>query len=102
MRLEYDWEQVARLLLISRALDIKEETEWGPNGEIGYHYSACGHELAQLILALTLDHAHDAAAVYYRSRPFMLGAGMKPETLLAASLGRAAKHGAGPALSYLT
>lgn len=71
MRLEYDWEQVARLLLTSRALDIKAETEWLPNGEINYHYSASGHELAQLILALTLDHAHDAVAISHRSRPFM-------------------------------
>ena len=95
MRLEYDWEQVARLLLVSRALDIKEETECLPNREMGYHYSASGHELAQLMLALTLDHAHDAAAVYYRSRPFMLGVGMTPETLLAASFGRASSPSEG-------
>ncbi len=88
MRLEYDWEQVARLLLTSRALDIKAETEWLPNGEINYHYSASGHELAQLILALTLDHAHDAVAISHRSHPFMLGMGIKPERLLAASFGR--------------
>jgi 2-oxoisovalerate dehydrogenase E1 component len=88
MILHYDWEQVARLLLTSRALDTMEETELLPRGEVTYQFSAGGHELAQILLALSLDHAYDAAAVYYRSRPFMLTLGLTAEEALAGSMAR--------------
>lgn len=88
MILHYDWEQVARLLLTSRALDTLEETELLPSGEVTYQFSAGGHELAQILLALSLDHPHDGAAVYYRSRPFMLTLGLTVEEALASSMAR--------------
>ena len=67
-----DWDEVGRLVVLSRTLDELEERELAPSGELPYQFSAKGHELAQVFLALSLDHPHDAAAVYYRSRPFML------------------------------
>ncbi|MBI3762277.1 MAG: hypothetical protein HY260_10505 [Chloroflexi bacterium] len=72
---EINWPLVARLLLTSRAIDRIEETELAPAGKVVYQFSARGHDLAQILLALHLTHKHDAAAVYYRSRPFMLAAG---------------------------
>ena len=84
-----DWAEVARLLLTSRALDELEEKELVPAGKVRYQFSARGHELAQILLGLQLDHPHDAAAVYYRSRPFMLASGLTVEEALSASLARA-------------
>ena len=83
-----DWDEVGRLLVLSRTLDELEEQELAPSGEIPYQFSAKGHELAQVLLALSLDHPHDAAAVYYRSRPFMLGVGLSVEEALAAGMGK--------------
>jgi 2-oxoisovalerate dehydrogenase E1 component len=88
MNLEYDWNRVARLLLTSRALDSIEENELVPGGEVTYQFSAGGHELAQILLGLSLDHPHDAAAVYYRSRPFMLTIGLSLEEALAGTMAR--------------
>jgi 2-oxoisovalerate dehydrogenase E1 component len=84
-----DWPQVARLALASRTLDNIEETELAPAGKIAYQFSAKGHELAQVLLGLALSHPHDAAAVYYRSRPFALAAGLTLTEALAAGLARA-------------
>ena len=53
-----------------------------------YQFSAGGHELAQVLLAQALDHPHDAAAVYYRSRPFLLASGLTPAEALAAGMAR--------------
>ncbi len=78
-----DWPRVARLVLTSRLLDTLEETELAPSGKIAYQFSAKGHELAEVLLALALTHPHDAAAVYYRSRPFMLAAGLTVTEALA-------------------
>jgi 2-oxoisovalerate dehydrogenase E1 component len=83
-----DWHRVARLVLTSRALDHIEETVLVPDGLVTYQFSAGGHELAQVLLGLALDHPHDAASVYYRSRPFMLAAGLTPESALSATKGR--------------
>jgi 2-oxoisovalerate dehydrogenase E1 component len=74
-----DWPAVARLLLTSRALDQIEEEELLPAGKLRYQFSARGHELPQILLGLRLDHSHDAATVYYRSRPFMLASGLTAE-----------------------
>ncbi len=82
------WDEVARHVLNSRALDELEEQELAPSGEVPYQFSAKGHELAQVLLALSLDHPHDAAGVYYRSRPFMLAAGLTLVEALAAGMGR--------------
>lgn len=84
----FDWTEVARLMLRSRALDELEEAELAPSGEVPYQFSAKGHELAQVLLALSLDHPHDAAGVYYRSRPFMLSVGLSLQEALAAGMGK--------------
>src|SRR3990172_3342435 len=83
-----DWPHVARLVMRSRALDELEETELAPTGEVAYQFSAKGHELAQVLLALKLDHPHDAATTYYRSRPFALAAGSTLAEALAAGMER--------------
>jgi 2-oxoisovalerate dehydrogenase E1 component len=87
--LSVDWADVARLLLTSRALDQLEEDELLPAGKIRYQFSARGHELAQILLGLGLDHAHDAATVYYRSRPFMLASGLSALEALCSTMARA-------------
>lgn len=81
-----DWLEVARIALLSRAMDQLEETTLAPQGKIKYQFSAKGHELAQILLGQALDHVHDAATVYYRSRPFMLTAGLTPAEALAAGM----------------
>ncbi len=86
---QLNWREVARLMLTSRALDHIEETELTPAGKVTYQFSARGHELAQIILGLVLDQPHDAAAVYYRSRPFLLASGLTPEESLAGSMAKA-------------
>ena len=54
-----------------------------------YQFSARGHELGQLLIAQLLDRPFDAASVYYRSRPFMLGSGLTLAEALAADMARA-------------
>lgn len=83
-----DWDEVARLLLLSRAMDDLEECELVPTGVVRYQFSARGHELAQIILGLSLNHPHDGAAVYYRSRPFMLASGLTVEEAFGGSMAR--------------
>src|SRR5687768_7782454 len=77
-----DWPEVARLLLTSPALDQLEEEELLPKGKVRYHYSARRHALAQILRGLSLDHPHDPATVYYRSRPSTLAAGLTAEEAL--------------------
>jgi 2-oxoisovalerate dehydrogenase E1 component len=76
-------------MLTSRAIDHIEETELTPSGKVTYQFSSRGHDLAQILLGLALDHPHDGAAVYYRSRPFVLAGGLTPEEAFAGSLARA-------------
>ena len=85
---EIDWIKVTYLLLLSRELDNLEETHLTPQGKIKYQFSAKGHELAQILLAMSLDHRFDAASVYYRSRPFMLASGLTPAQALAGGMAR--------------
>ncbi|MBV6397616.1 MAG: 1-deoxy-D-xylulose-5-phosphate synthase [Anaerolineales bacterium] len=87
-RLSLDWTRVARLLLTSRLLDELEERELAPTGKVPYQFSAKGHELSQILLALQLNHPHDAATVYYRSRPFMLASGLTVQEALAAGMSK--------------
>lgn len=82
------WHEVARVVLRSRVLDELEERELTPKGLVKYQFSAKGHELAQVLLAKNLTHKHDAAAVYYRSRPFALACGLSLEEALRSSLAR--------------
>ncbi len=83
-----DWPQVARLVITSRAIDEIEEKELTPAGKVTYQFSSRGHDLAQILLGLQLTHPHDAAAVYYRSRAFMLAAGLTPQEALAADMAK--------------
>lgn len=82
-----NWPQVAHSVLLSRALDNLEESRLAPQGKVKYQFSARGHELVQVLLATALNHPHDAAAVYYRSRPFVLACGLTPSEALAAGMG---------------
>ncbi|MHC4471077.1 MAG: alpha-ketoacid dehydrogenase subunit alpha/beta [Planctomycetota bacterium] len=79
---------VARLVLLSRELDRIEVEELTPQSKVLLQFSAGGHELAQVLLGLSLTHAHDAATVYYRSRPFLLACGLTAPTALTAALAR--------------
>jgi 2-oxoisovalerate dehydrogenase E1 component len=90
-----DWPLVARLLLTSRTLDRIEEEELLPTGKLRYQFSARGHELAQILLGLSLDHPHDAATVYYRSRPFMLATGMTAEEAFCGTMARVGSQNGG-------
>ena len=83
-----DWLKVAREMQLSREIDLQEEEQLAPQGKVTYQFSAKGHELSQALLAHTLDHPHDAAAVYYRSRPFMLASGLSPVEALSAGMAR--------------
>jgi 2-oxoisovalerate dehydrogenase E1 component len=83
-----DWHKVARLALLSRELDRLEVEQLAPQGKVKYQFSSGGHELAQILLAQALDHPHDAAAVYYRSRPFMLACELSVVEALAAGMAR--------------
>ncbi|MGW8225731.1 MAG: alpha-ketoacid dehydrogenase subunit alpha/beta [Anaerolineales bacterium] len=81
-----DWRRVARYVLLSRELDSFEEQQLAPLGKVKYQFSAKGHELSQVLLAQALNHSHDAATVYYRSRPLLLASGMDATTALAAGM----------------
>ncbi|MQC26566.1 MAG: pyruvate dehydrogenase [Chloroflexi bacterium] len=83
-----DWARVARLVLTSRSIDLIEENELAPQGKVPYQFSSKGHELAQVLLGLQMDHSHDAATVYYRSRPFMLASGLTAREAFASGLAR--------------
>lgn len=90
-----DWRAIARRVLLARELDLFEERELVPGKMtdtqrmVKYQFSAGGHELVQVLLANALDRPHDAAGVYYRSRPFMLSIGFTVREALAAGLARA-------------
>lgn len=81
-----EWMEVARTVIASRLIDTIEETELAPSGKVTYQFSAKGHELAQVILGQALRHGHDGATVYYRSRPFVIAAGMTYEESFAGPL----------------
>ncbi len=91
----FDWLQVARTVLASRMIDDREEQELYPQGEVLYQFSARGHELGQALLSVLLDHPFDAAGIYYRSRPFMLGSGLTITEAFASDMARAGGVSAG-------
>ncbi|MEW5987037.1 MAG: transketolase C-terminal domain-containing protein [Chloroflexota bacterium] len=84
----FDWREVARLVLTSRAIDDLEEQELTPQGHVTYQFSARGHELGQILISQLLDRPFDAAGAYYRSRPFLLGSGLTVEEALASDMAR--------------
>ncbi|MBV9880306.1 MAG: pyruvate dehydrogenase [Gemmatirosa sp.] len=90
-----DWRRVAYHALVSRALDDLEESVNRNRASVPrehlvlYQFSARGHDVAQTILGALLDHPHDAAGAYYRSRPLLLSLGLPLDDALASPLGRA-------------
>jgi 2-oxoisovalerate dehydrogenase E1 component len=84
----FDWRRVAKLFLTSRALDEIEETKLLPEKKVLYQFSARGHELGQILLGELLNHPHDAASGYYRSRPLLLTLGLTPEDSLSSNMAR--------------
>lgn len=85
---QFDWLRVADTLLLSRAMDDKEEKELVPDKKILYQFSARGHELGQILLGMHLTDPNDAASAYYRSRPLMLTLGLDPEDALASGMAK--------------
>ena len=71
LNVHFDWRQIARRVLTSRAMDALEETDLYPRKKINYQFSARGHDLSQVLLGSLLTHRHDAAGAYYRCRPFL-------------------------------
>lgn len=90
-----DWQRVAQLIHVSRAMDAIEERELVPAGLIRYQFSARGHDLAQVLLGLQLTDLHDAICGYYRSRPILLALGVDPEDALGSAMGRAGGYSDG-------
>jgi len=90
-----DWRRVAYDVLVSRALDDVEEATNRNRATVPrehvvlYQFSARGHDVPQAILGKLLDHPHDGAGAYYRSRPFLLSVGLSVEDALGSPLGRA-------------
>src|SRR6185436_9040701 len=90
-----DWRQIAYNVLVSRALDDVEELTNKNKATtprehlVLYQFSARGHDVAQIILGSMIDHRHDAASAYYRSRPLLLSLGLSIEDALGSPLGRA-------------
>ena len=78
-----DWQRVAYLTLLSRAIDDLEENELLKSKEVLYQFSSRGHDMAQVILGSMLTHPGDAASGYYRSRSLMLTLGLSVEDALA-------------------
>ncbi|MEA3043814.1 MAG: 2-oxoisovalerate dehydrogenase component [Sphingomonadales bacterium] len=85
---DFRWKKVAYLVQASRELDRVEEEELVPAGKVRYQFSARGHDLAQALLGLRLDHRHDAACGYYRSRPLLLALGVPLADALGSSMAR--------------
>ena len=89
-----DWRQIAYNVLVSRALDDLEELTNRNKATtprehlVLYQFSARGHDVPQVILGSMVDHRHDAASAYYRSRPLLLSLGLSIEDALGSPLGR--------------
>lgn len=92
---DVNWNDVAKLMLTSRAMDEKEENELVPAKEVLYQFSARGHELGQILLGKLLTEANDAASAYYRSRPLLLSLGLSPEDAMAGPMGKSGGYSNG-------
>ena len=53
---DFDWREVARLVLTSREMDRLEEEELVPAKKVLYQFSARGHDMAQVLLGMQLKH----------------------------------------------
>lgn len=91
----FDWEAVTRAVLRSRALDQLEESRLYPERRMFFQFVARGHDVTQVLMAHELTGARDAAAVYYRSRPLVMGLGLSLEDAMASALLRAGSISAG-------
>ena len=91
----FDWREIAYLVQVSRALDRLEEERLVPERKILYQFSARGHDMAQVLLGSRLDHRHDAACGYYRSRPLLLSLGVPLADALGSGMGRAGGYSDG-------
>ncbi|AUW60281.1 pyruvate dehydrogenase [Sphingobium sp. SCG-1] len=91
----YDWKRIAYLLALSRVLDAMEEDRLVPEKKVLYQFSARGHDMAQIMLGLSLDQPADAACGYYRSRPLLLALGVDPEVALASAMAREGGYSSG-------
>lgn len=87
--------QVADLMLLSRAIDEKEENILVPEKKILYQFSSKGHELAQIILGMHLTNPLDAASAYYRSRPLMLTLGLAVDDAIASDMAKSGGYSDG-------
>ncbi len=90
-----DWEKIARLMLVSRAIDKKEEDELVPENKVLYQFSARGHELGQALLGMHVNHQHDGVSTYYRSRPLLLTLGLSVEDAMAAPMAKSGGYSNG-------
>ncbi len=84
----FDWKKIVYLTLASRALDSIEETKLLPEKKVLYQFTARGHDVAQIMLGSLLNHKHDAAGAYYRSRPLLLSVGLTLEDAFAGPMGK--------------
>jgi 2-oxoisovalerate dehydrogenase E1 component len=91
----WDWERIAYLVHLSRALDALEEKTLVPERKIFYQFSARGHDMAQIMLGQKLTRRDDAICGYYRSRPILLSIGVAPEEALGSALMRAGGYSDG-------
>lgn len=93
--IDVEWKQVARLMLLSRTIDEKEENELTPDKKILYQFSAKGHELAQILLGMNLTNSKDGVSAYYRSRPLLLTLGLTPEDAIASNMAKSGGYSNG-------
>jgi 2-oxoisovalerate dehydrogenase E1 component len=97
----FKWRKIAYDVLVSRALDDVEESTNKNKASVPrehlvlYQFSARGHDMGQIILGSLLDHKHDSASGYYRSRPVLLALGLSIEDALASPLGRSGGYSDG-------
>jgi len=90
-----DWERVAYLVQLSRALDEMEETRLVPERKVLYQFSARGHDMAQVLLGQRLTGRTDATCGYYRSRPLLLALGVDVADALGSAMGRSGGYSDG-------
>jgi 2-oxoisovalerate dehydrogenase E1 component len=84
-----NWQRVAYLTLLSRAIDDLEESELLKSREILYQFSSRGHDMAQVLLGSLLQHPRDGTCGYYRSRAFILALGLPLEDAIAGPMMKA-------------
>ena len=91
----FDWDRIAYLVHMSRAMDDIEETKLVPSKDVLYQFSARGHDVAQVMLGSLLTEPNDATTGYYRSRPLLLSLGVDLEDAMAGPLGRSGGYSDG-------